>query len=125
MAKEELDAKCAEVSQLKGDLSKLALEEEAFKDDFKDCIYTGLPTWDLLLKLFGYLRPHLGSAKHRLSPFQQVIMTLMRLWLNLSIQDPAFHFKIHKSTISCTFSETMSTMYFCLRLIYCQIEMLF
>ena len=79
LVEEELDAKCAEECQLKGELSKLALEEEAFKDDSKVCFYTGLPSWDLLSKLFGYLRPHLGSTKRCLSPFQQLIMTLMRL----------------------------------------------
>ena len=54
LVKEELDAKCAKVCQLKVELSKLALEEEAFKDDSKVCIYTGLPSWDHLSKLFGF-----------------------------------------------------------------------
>ena len=54
LVKEELDAKCAKVCQLKVELSKLALEEEAFKDDSKVYIYTGLSSWDHLLKLFGF-----------------------------------------------------------------------
>ena len=54
MVKEELDAKYAEVCRLKVELSKLSLDEEAFKDDSKVCIYTGLPSWNLLSKLFGF-----------------------------------------------------------------------
>ena len=67
-------------------MSVLALEEEAFKgNDKKVCFYTGIPSWDLLSKLFMYLKLHLSSEK-ALTPFQQLIMTLMRLQLNLTIQ---------------------------------------
>jgi len=51
---------------------------------------------------------------------KQMIMTLMRLRLNLYIYSRScFLFKVHKSTISSTCSENISTIYFCLRpLIY-------
>ena len=42
-------------------------------------------------------------------------MTLMRLRLNLTIQDLAIRFKVHKSTISRIFVEVISTIYYCLR----------
>ena len=61
-----------------------------------------------------YLKPYLSSEK-ALTPFQQLIMTLMRLRLNLTIQDLAFRFKVHKSTISRIFVEVISTIYYCLR----------
>ena len=113
--KDQLGAACVEISRLKNNLSVLALEEEAFKgNDKKVCFYTGIPSWDLFSKLFMYLKPHLSSEK-ALTPFQQLIMTLMRLRLNLTIQDLAFRFKVHKSTISRIFVEVISTIYYCLR----------
>ena len=112
---DQLGAACVEISRLKNNLGVLALEEEAFKgNDKKVCFYTGIPSWDLFSKLFMYLKPHLSSEK-ALTPFQQLIMTLMRLQLNLTIQDLAFRFKVHKSTISRIFVEVISTIYYCLR----------
>ncbi len=46
-------------------------------------------------------------------------MTLMRLRLNLSVQDLGFRFKVHKSTSSRIFSEVISSMYYCLRPLIC------
>ncbi len=115
----QLDAAFHEINHLKKELSILALKEESFKEnDKKVCFYTGLPSWDLLNKLFLYARPHLSTEKS-LTPFQQLLMTLMRLRLDLSFQDLGFRFKVHKSTSSRIFSEVISSLYYCLRPLIC------
>ncbi len=62
------------------------LTEEAFeKNDQKVCFYTGLPTWDILQKLLKYIEPCFATtSRSLLSPFQQLLLTLMRFRLNLS-----------------------------------------
>ena len=84
-----------------------------FKDDDKKVLYyTGLTSWNLLMKVFFYLNSYLTSSnKTSLSPFQQVVMTLMRLRLNLPNQDLGYRFKVHNSTVSRTFTRVISMMY--------------
>lgn len=42
--------------------------------------------------------------------FEQLLMTLMRLRLNLSIEDMSFRFGVHKSTISRIFTQVIDLM---------------
>ncbi len=52
------------------------------------------------MTLFKYIKPQLSCTnKSSLSPFQQVLLTLMRLRLNLSIQDLGYRFYVHNSTL--------------------------
>ena len=89
------------------------LDEDGFKDNHeKVCYYTGLPKWGLLYVMFTFLKPHLSTASRKaLTPFQQVLMTMMRLRLNLSGQDLAYRFSVHSSTISRTFINVIDIMY--------------
>ncbi len=98
------------------ELRASGLDEEGFRDNHdKVCFYTGLPKWELLLVLFTFLKPHLSAAlRTALSPFQQLLMTLMRLRLNLSGQDLAYRFGVHSSTVSRTFIRVIEVM--CVRL---------
>ena len=72
--------------------------------------YTGLSTWELLQKLFIYVRPYL-KQRSSLSPFQQLLITLMRLRLNLCGQDLGYRFKVHASTICRTFEFVINLLY--------------
>ena len=97
------------------------LTEEAFeKNDQKVCFYTGLPTWDILQKLLKYIEPCFATtSRSLLSPFQQLLLTLMRLRLNLSGVDLGFRFNIHRSTVSRIFSQVIDILYYRLKpLIY-------
>ena len=50
-------------------------------------------------------------SQSSLTPVQQLVMTLMRLKLNLSCQDLGYRFGTHKSTISGVFSHVIEVMY--------------
>ena len=93
----------AKVQMLKNEVEELTLNENYFwYDDKKVLYYTGVSTWELLHKLFTYyVKPRL-KVHSILSPFQQLIVTLMRLRLNLSGQDLGYRIKVNSSTISRT-----------------------
>lgn len=114
-SKKEIQALKDEVARLTARLNEEALVVDGFKNnDQKTRFCTGLNNWGTFSILLDYLQPHL-MQRAALSPFQQVLMTDMRLRLNLSGQDLAYRFKIHPSTVSQTFSQVLQTMYMKLR----------
>lgn len=110
-AKEELCALTVELAKAKKELA--ACNEEGFKNnDDKVCFYTGLPGWEAFLVLLKFLEPCLSTGGRKsLTAFQQVLMTLMRLRLNLLGQDLAYQFGVHESTISRTFMQVIEVLY--------------
>lgn len=108
--KKEIQALKDEVARLTARLNEEALVVDGFKNnDQKTRFCTGLNNWGTFSILLDYLQQHL-MQRAALSPFQQVLMTLMRLRLNLSGQDLAYRFKIHPSTVSRTFSQVLQTI---------------
>lgn len=101
--------------KLQRELKELSLTEVSFEnDDDKVLHYTGLSSWDLLSKLLIYMKPHLTQSSGRpeaLTPFQQLLMTLMRLRLSLSGQDLAYRFGVHPSTVSRKFEFVVRVLY--------------
>ena len=92
-----------EVQQLSSERNEFVMHEDSFKgNDEKVKFYTGLSCWQLLFVLFEYVEHDL-MQRAILTPFQQLLLTLMRLRLNLSGQDLAYRFRVHKSTVSRTF----------------------
>ena len=110
---DQLDMVTKELEKTHKELYASRLDEDGFKDNHeKVCYYTGLPKWELLYVMFTFLKPHLSTASRKvLTPFQQVLMTMMRLRLNLSGQDLAYRFSVHSSTISRTFINVINIMY--------------
>ena len=113
LLKKENEALKNTVSQLHTALQDSSMNEESFEDDDKKVVfYTGLSTWSILMTLFTYIKPFLhvgGNAT--LSPFQQLLVTLIRLRLNLQIQDIAFRFNVHNSTISRVFLRVINILH--------------
>ncbi|XP_038048749.1 vesicle-fusing ATPase-like isoform X1 [Patiria miniata] len=81
-------------------------------NDKKNRYYTGLPTYTILMAIFNLVSPHI-VVTHRsaMSKFQQMMIVLMRLRLNLSECDLAYRFDIAQSTISRIFNLTLDVLF--------------
>ena len=65
-----------------------AFDESYFmNDDTKVRFYTGLPTYDVLLTVFDFVKHYATRKSSVLSSFQEFILTLMKLRLNAPYQD--------------------------------------
>ena len=100
-----------EIARLKKEVDDLVYNEASFKDnDEKVLFYTGLSTWELFHVLFQYVKPQLKQHSI-LTPFQQLMITLMRLRLGLSGQDLAYRFRVSSAIISRTFTHVIDVVY--------------
>ena len=100
-----------EVSCLKSKLAERTLSEEVLKtNDSMVLFYTGLPSWELLFILYNFIKDNL-SLRSCLSPFNQLLITLMKLRLNLNNEDIGYRFAIHPSTVSRTITAVLDILY--------------
>ena len=91
-------------------LSMVLLTEEGFcGNDKKTAFYTGLPSWLMFSVVLSFMESHLYSRC--LNPFQQLLMTFIRLRHNFPFDDIAYRFGVHTSTCSRLFATTISAMY--------------
>ena len=91
-------------------LKETMLDEDSFRDnDEKVLFYTELTNWKILFVVFNFVQSHIIAATGHtsLSPFQQLLLTLKRLGLSLSVQDLGYKFGIHKSMVCCIFSSVL------------------
>ncbi len=66
----------------------------------------------VLMTVFSFVFPDIVyNSQSALTKFKQVISCLMRLRLNLSVQDLAFCFNISTSTASKCFSSIVNVLY--------------
>ena len=83
----EVKYQSSEVKKLKEENEELSLNEAVFKEkDEKVMYFTGLPSWQVLYTLLQFIRSHLKEHS-MITPFQQLLVTLMRLRLNLAGKD--------------------------------------
>ena len=79
---------------------------------------TGISNYLLLMSLFSFLSESMSHAHRRgLTTFQEFLLTMMRLRLNLPLQDLAYRFNISKSTASRTFDKWIDVMATVLKLL--------
>lgn len=94
-------------------ISTLLIDFEFFNgNDNKTRFYTGLTTWKLLDRLFKLVEeflPEHGNSK--LSPFQMLVLTLMKLRLNLTFTDLGYRFQIDVATASRYFHRCVCILY--------------
>ena len=65
----------------------------------KCVFYTGIPTFNLLMIIFNFVAPYVANIhKNALSKFPEFMLCLMRLRLNLTLQDLAYRFNVSRST---------------------------
>ena len=72
--------------------------------------YTGLPGFDVLKATFSLTSLFIARRSKSLSLFQEFIMVLMKLRLNVPLQDLAYRFVVSPSTVSRTFSTWLTVM---------------
>ena len=78
---------------LKSQCDRVAMTEEHLKDDKKVKFYTGLPTCTVLLAVFNLIAPRITDYDHHtITKFQQFMMVLIKLRLNLSEVDLGYRF---------------------------------
>lgn len=97
---------------LRESLEKMALSENAFRNDAEKVkFYTGLPNYFVLETVMWLLAPHMDGLRNvKLSKFQQLLLTLMRLRLDLRNQDLAYRFGVKVGTVTRTVLRMVNIM---------------
>ena len=105
-----------ENSLLKTSCGASLTKESLQNDDAKVKFYTGLQSFATLMAIFRYVSaPVMPGPRTTLTTFQQFLMVLIKLRLNLVDQDIAYRFGVHQSTVSRNFRKWIDIMYTRLR----------
>uniref|UniRef100_A0A8C7RD98 THAP-type domain-containing protein n=1 Tax=Oncorhynchus mykiss TaxID=8022 RepID=A0A8C7RD98_ONCMY len=98
---------------LRESVDKMSLSETSFRNDpEKVRFYTGLPNYFVFETVMWLLAPHMNGTKNmvKLSMFQQLLLTLMRLRLDLKNQDLAYRFGVKVGTVTRTVLRMVNVM---------------
>ena len=107
--KEENAAMYKEIATLKKGMITL---EALMVDNGKVKYYTGLPSFEVLKAIFDFVQPCVNNYSRTTLPLlNQFLMVLVRLRINMDVQQLAYHFGIHSSNISCTFRKWINVVY--------------
>lgn len=101
-----------ENQSLRESVEKMSLSESSLRNDAEKVkFYTGLPNYFVLETVMWLLAPHMDGMKTvKLSKFQQLLLTLMRLRLDLRNQDLAYRFGVKVGTVTRTVHQMVSIM---------------
>ena len=88
----------------------LPFDQDDMKDDKKVKYYTDITNLGTLLLLLHFLLQGRSVIKRSLNHFQQLVMVLMKLRLNLEEMDLAYRFNVSQPTISRMFNKWISHM---------------
>ncbi|XP_052003983.1 uncharacterized protein LOC127658642 [Xyrauchen texanus] len=108
-----LEALKKENVELRESLEKISLTEASFRNNpEKVRFYTGLPNYFVFETVMLLLVPHIkGDKNAKLSKFQQLLLTLMRLRLDLKNQDLAYRFGVKVAMVTRTVHRIISIMF--------------
>ena len=97
---------------LRESVEKMSLSENFLRNDAEKVkFYTGLPNYFVLETVMWLLAPHMDGMKNvRLSKFQQLLLTLMRLRLDLRNQDLAYRFGVKVGIVTRTVHQMVNIM---------------
>ncbi|XP_067033663.1 uncharacterized protein [Acropora muricata] len=87
-----------------------APDQEFFDSDAKVRFYTGLRSYEVLMVVFEHVSSHVSRQTQNLSRFQEFVMVLIKLRLNVPLQDLAYRFMVSVTTVSRIFSYWMVVM---------------
>ncbi|XP_031327975.1 uncharacterized protein LOC116161365 isoform X2 [Photinus pyralis] len=100
-----------EIYRLRKELSVHKFSMSDMKDDAKCKFYTGL-SFEVLEIVFQLVEPYIMITPNTtLSKFEQVILTLMKLRLNLLFTDLGYRFNISRSTCGRIFKNVLHVLY--------------
>ena len=94
----------------------LAIKTEQFtqecfiNDDAKVRFYTGLPSYDILQTTFDFVKPVVDGNLSTQQSFQQFILVLIKLRLNVPHQDLAYRFGLSVPTVSRIFKKWINIL---------------
>ena len=71
----------------------------------KVCYFTGLPSIAVLQAVFDLVSTCVSTSRSILPPFQQFVMVLMKLCLNVDNELLSSIFRVHASTVSRYFQK--------------------
>uniref|UniRef100_A0A3B1J096 THAP-type domain-containing protein n=1 Tax=Astyanax mexicanus TaxID=7994 RepID=A0A3B1J096_ASTMX len=108
---DEINRLLDENRALRRELSEYKISDGFFGNDGDDKVqyYTGLPNLATFMTLFNFLVP-LITDKKVLTPFQKLLLTFMRLKLDLPMQHLAHLFRVSHRTVYRTFSDMVTFM---------------
>ena len=78
--------------------------QDYFNTDEKVRFYTGLPSTEILLTVFDQVSASITRRNQTLSKFQEFVMVLMKLQLNVPFHRLAYRFQVLLPTVSRIFS---------------------
>jgi len=101
------------ISDLKTEMGKLSFSEDTFRgNDARTRYMTGLPCHEVLFTMFEQVEPFIKhNYKYVLSKFQQFILTLMRLRLNVEFVFLGYIFGVSQRTASKVFHGVIDVRY--------------
>ncbi|XP_074546650.1 uncharacterized protein LOC141805465 [Halichoeres trimaculatus] len=85
-------------------------EKSLQNNDKKVKILTGLPTFSVLMILFDFVAPFLKDDSG-MTPFQQFMLTLIKLRLNFTFDFLSYYFSVDLITVSKLFKHCISVMH--------------
>lgn len=94
-------------------MSSLIIDVDFFKGDNKKTrFYTGFNTWNLLNNFYTLVKDYLPNHFNaKLSQFQILVMTLMKLRLNFNFTDLGYRFQVDRTTISKNFDRCIFILF--------------
>ncbi len=103
-----------EISRLRAKVQKISLSEDSFRgNDEKVKCYTSLPSFAVLMVIINFLMPFLKKGPgSSLTPFCQVLLTIMRMRFNLGTQYLGYVFGISQTTVRRIFDDTLDVMFY-------------
>ena len=109
----KLQKDCDKYQQENTKLRLKVIGDDFLVDDVKTKYYTGLPSYELLQVVFSFVTIGLPNSFQNgpCSVFQQFLMVLMKLRLNLGCQDLGYRFGVHYSTVSRYFCKWLDVLY--------------
>lgn len=94
------------------EIERLQLTEEAFRTcKTRVTFYTGMGNFALLLALFSQMEGYVAHCANSLTKFQEFVLFLVKLKLNLQNLDLAFRFGVSESAVSRIFHKWLHVAY--------------